>query len=182
MIANERSVLEARLLRGDDQRGFCRVPKHCRPAVGALDLGIVAQRPDTQGQSDVRGDCQIQRMAVDEKVTSGRVAGAGHVDAAFVDDESAHGHLVPRERARLVSADDSGGTECLDRGKAADDGSHARHALHPERQRNGGHRGQPLRDSGDCQGNTHLEHVKQAVPTPPAGADDDHAEHEHDAD
>ena len=54
VIANECGVLEARLLGRDDQGGLRRIAEHRRAPLGALDLRVVAQRADPQGQPEVR--------------------------------------------------------------------------------------------------------------------------------
>ncbi len=79
----------------------------------------------------------------------GIVARAGDVVALAAGVDLAHGHLVLRERAGLVGADDGGGAERLDRGELADDGAALGHPLHAEREGDGGDRGQPLGDRGD---------------------------------
>ena len=92
------------------------------------------------------------------------------------------GHLVPGQGAGLVRADDGGRAERLDGGQPADEGAHAGHALHAQRQRHGGDGGQPLGHGRDGQRDADLQHVQEGVAPQPARQDDDRAERQDDAD
>ena len=122
VIASSAGVLEARLLRRDDQGGLGRDRRaRSRGRRPARSSRRCTARRCAGPARGARAPGRIDRAAIDEELSGGRVAAAGHVDAAAVDEEGADGHLVPGERPRLVGADHGGGAERLDRGQPADD-------------------------------------------------------------
>ena len=110
------------LTRGDDQRALGRVALD-RPALARLDqAGVVGkfcrieQAFDRSLQRPMR-----QRCAVVRQLAFRRVADARDVDRAVRHNDTAHGHLVARQRPGLVRADDRRRAERLHRTQAADD-------------------------------------------------------------
>ena len=72
-----------------------------------------------------------------------------------------HRHFVLGQSARLVRTDDPRAAQSLHRRQLFDDGIAPRHAGHPQRQHDGDHRGQSLRNGGHRQrdrGHEHLQH------------------------
>ena len=68
-----------------------------------------------------------------------------------------HGHLVLRQGAGLVGADDLGAAQGLHSGQPADDRIALAHIGHANAQYHSNHSGQALRDGGNRQGNRHHE-------------------------
>ena len=175
LVAVERHLADARDSRGPGRRwsipAFSAAtiraasvgsPSTVSRAVVTFHFGVVAQHADAQGEarcSSARGSTRCRLAA---ELAGRRVAGAGHLDAALVQRVDAHGHLVPGQRPGLVGADDGGGAQSLDGGQSADERAHPGHALHPQRQRHGGHGGQPLGHGGDGQREADLQHVPEA--------------------
>ena len=77
------------------------------------------------------------------------VALAGELAAFFADGDLPHRHLVLRERAGLVSADDRGAAEGFYGWQLADDGAPPRHARDADRERDGDGGGQTLGNRAD---------------------------------
>ena len=104
--------------------------------------------------------------------SSARTAGSGPCRsrrwrALFRRTRAARRHAVLGERARLVGADDADGAERLDGGEALHDASLARHALHPERERQGQGGKQSLGHVGD----DHTEREDEALGGETRGCD-----------
>ena len=143
-VACQGGLVHPCLFRRDDQGRLGRVAQHGLAAVGAFHFGIVAQHADSQGQREVLVGARVHGLVAVLKRAHRLVPRAGHFDAALVQHVDAHGHLVLGQCPGLVGADDGGGAQRLDGGEPADERAHPGHALHPQRQRHGGHGGQPL--------------------------------------
>ena len=101
---------------GDQQGRFGRVAKHRVPARRALDVGVVTQRADPQGQRQVRIDAGIDGPAALAELPDRSVATAGDLDVPAIQNEDAYRHLVLGQCPRLVRADHGGRAERLDGG------------------------------------------------------------------
>ena len=64
VVGVQGGAVQPRLLRRDDQGPLGRVAEHGVVAVGALDLGVVAQRADAQGQAQVLVGSGVDGLAV----------------------------------------------------------------------------------------------------------------------
>ena len=136
-----------------------------QPSLGLLERRVVAEGDGREqiAQRPVGGvDALVDRV---EDRAAGVVAGAGHLVARAARVDHAYGHLVLRERAGLVGADDGRGAERLDRGELAHDGAALGHALHAEGERDRRDGREPLGDGGDREAHG-LE--EELVPRPPA--------------
>ena len=71
------------------------------------------------------------------------------------------GHLVLRQRARLIRTDDGSGTERLDGGEFLDNGVFLDHFLNADRQNDGDDGRQPLRDRRHRQCDGELEALQK---------------------
>jgi hypothetical protein len=149
---------------------------------GAFELRVVAQRADAQRQpSAVRllDFVAGPPFASERELPFGGVARARDLDAP------------PATRKRAPSSRcASGFPSCPCRSPSsnrapppragAHERVHARHALHPDRERHRGHGQQTLGHRRDRQGDADLDHQKQVVAAKPADQHDDHAQHQHD--
>jgi hypothetical protein len=157
-------LLRAAALRGErEQRPFGGIADHL-PLLGfsvELELGIRAERG--RGEQVVERGRQLLEVLCFARlqVTARVVAFSRDAVAPSRGVHLSHRHLVLRERAGLVGADDACRAERLDGEKLAHDGASFGHPLHAERERDGGDGGQTLGDGGH--GEAHrLE--KQLVP------------------
>ena len=146
--------IQAGLAGQHDQRALGGIAhKLGRAPLRGPQVGVVAEHRQPQCAAE---PCRL--CLVDER------AGGRHCDRALgtvaksfdhevrpAHDQPGGGHLVERERAGLVRADRSGGSEGLDRGQPPDDGVVLGHARHPDGERHGDHRGQTLGDGGHRQ-------------------------------
>ena len=150
------------LLRGDDERGLGRIALDLEPIAVAHELGIVVEQAGEQRLA--QGLVLIERGALSggQHFAARFVAGAGHVVEFSAGENLLHGHLVLRERAGLVRADDGGAAERFDGGKFADDRAAFRHARDADGERDGDRRGQSLRDRADREGDRGHEHLDRA--------------------
>ncbi len=141
--------LEAGLGSKRDERALHRVAMD-RPRLAVLaEMGVVAQEPGAY-ERQCRGTAHlVARIAGKCQLTARRVAGTARDNDAVRGDEPFRRHLVARERAGLVRADDRCRTQRLDRGEAADHGIAGGHALHANRERDRDDGRQPLRDDAD---------------------------------
>ena len=150
---------------------------------------LVDVEPALRGQDDER---RLGRVADDLAVTHRRVVGEGHREeerlegrvrlardakdlalggvalaldrvATPGDQQLARGHLVQRQRARLVGADRRRRAERLHRPQPLDDRSLRRERLRPEREHGRDDRRQPGRDRRDREGDADHEQVVEVV-------------------
>ncbi len=85
-------------------------------------------------------------------------------------------HPVLGDRSGLIGADDRRGPEGLDSLQPLSDRSALGHPLHPEREGNGEHGGQSLRDCGDRERDPDQDAVGQRFPLSPGQRGERHAE------
>ena len=182
VVAIQGGPIQPRLGRRDDQGPFGRVAEDGVLAVAELDGGVVAQRTDPQGQGQVAIGPRIDGPPVPVELPFRGISRAGDFEALPLQDEGAHGHLVPGQGPGLVGADDRGRAERLDGGEPAHQRAHPGHALHAHRQRHRRHGGQALGDRGDGQRDADLQHGQEGVAPQEAGDDDHGAEGQHDHD
>ena len=178
VLALHRRAVQPAFFRSDNQRRFGRVAQDGGIAVLAVDLRVVAQQADPQREVQWLIGARLEVLFRDAELPGRRIAGAGDLEPAFTDLERADGHLIAGQRPRLVGADYRRRAERFDGGQAANKRVHARHALHPQRQRHGSHGRQALGHRRDRQRDAHLEHVQEAVAPQPAGHHDHRAEHQ----
>ena len=152
-------VEQTALLAGDEHRGFRRVALHFEATLFARELRVVAEHARAQALGERRMPGDFHRRAADLDFALRLVTAAGDCKQFSARENLAHGHLVFRERAGLVGADDRRAAERFDGGEFADDGFSLRHARHADGQddRHGG--GQPLGNRADRERDGGHEHL-----------------------
>jgi hypothetical protein len=160
--------IEVGLAAEDDQSGLHRVAFRDPVVAVAPDGGVVAEHPDAQDLAQVIPVGGLEAAAVGAEAALGGVADPLDLDHVVGEADGAHGHLVAGQRAGLVGADRRDRAQRLDGRQAADDGVAPCHALDPDGEGDGHHRGEALGDGGDRDGDGGEEHL-----APVAGPDDD---------
>ena len=123
------------LARGDDQGSFRRIALHRPAPIAFLENGVVGAVGRGERAVDLGAQRAIDLAAVrPPHGADRRIADALEVDAAARGDERPYGHLVPRQRARLVRRDHARRSQRLYGGQVPHDRVAARHSLHPERE------------------------------------------------
>lgn len=107
------------------------------------------------------------------------VAAAGDVVEPPTGIDFLDGHLILRERACFVRADDGGASKRLDGGQLADDRVPLNHTPHADRQSDSNHGRQAFRDSADRQRNRRHEHVRPRLPAQDSGDENQCREREY---
>ncbi len=143
---SRRADVMSRLQREGKQRPLHGIAIGMPVAAMPRKLRVVAQKPRQRQFLDhgIGGD--VDGLSVHQKAPLRRIASAFHLDLCRCRQRRAHGHLVLRQRARLVGTDDGNRTERFHGGKPPDDRIASRHALHAGGQRDRHHRGQPFGD------------------------------------
>ena len=120
----------------------------------------------------------IDRLALDREFALWDVAAAADVDQRAWRDNRAHGHLVARERAGLVGADDRGGAERFDRGQLAHDRMGRCHAADAQAEPDCDDRRQRLRDGRDRERYCEQEQAEHDVEGEDRGVEEAGGEHQ----
>jgi hypothetical protein len=133
---------------------------------GIADQGAIA---DTAVVAEGGGDQQGLQVPGRSPALGGdgalrSVALAADRQAMIAVEGGAGGHLVEGQGAGLVRADHRGAAEGLDGRQLLDNGPLLGHALHPQGEGHRDHRGQPLRDGGDRQGDGGQQGLHPGLP------------------
>ena len=103
---------EASLSRGHQKRAFGRIALHGPSSIALMDRCVVGTVRDREGAFEFGAETAVDRStAIAPDGTRGRVAGAFKGDSPAGGGHDRHGHLVLRERARLVGRDDARRTQ-----------------------------------------------------------------------
>ena len=157
--ASRSSVDDPGLARRHHQRPLGGVAKHLPPAVCLAERGVAREHgcPQQPLDADTLGGV-LEGAPLAPQLALGPVAGAGDVGAPARGDRHPNGHLVLREGAGLVGADDGGRTERLHRGQLADDHAPPGHPLRAQGEHDGGDRGEALRHGRHREGHRQQQH------------------------
>ena len=166
-FAREVVGVEASLPAERDQRALHRIARHAPFAIFVVEPRVVAEHPATQDVRRIGNSGRIVAL-VGGQSAFGRIAGAADSQRVGGGEDMSHRHFVAGEGARLVGADDGGGTERLYGGQLPDDRLSRGHALHADRERDRNHGGQPFRDR--ARSNRH-DGNKRVSPVEPAHQD-----------
>ena len=148
MRGAQRPIVEARFLRGQQQRALGRTAAY----VDAVhQLRVVAQRGDRQRHPQQIVGVHGLREIEPPVLAVADVPHLGH-------------HAVLGQRARLVRADDRRRAEALDRGQPPHQHAAAHQALHAERECGRRHRGQAFRHRGNGERDGGAQHVEGGNP------------------
>ena len=165
--------MQAGLGRRRDQRALGRIALHAPRAVVAVAHEPRVGRERRRAQQFVQRPAVRDRRAFVQERSFRRVADAGHVDHVPVHPDLPRRHLVLRERAGLVRADDRRAAERLHGREAADQRAALHEPLHAQRERNRDDGRQRLGHDGDRERDAEHQHVDERLAAHDTQRDDD---------
>ena len=152
-------MTEAALLGDDEERALGRIADDRPRALRLGQPGVVAEDSGAQELAERR---RVDDAPVDPEAAEGLIADPFDLDRPPRRPEADDGHLVLRERARLVGADDGRLAERLDRRRGAGRGRAAAPCAGGDGERERHRRQEPFRHEGDHDADGEDEAVGEA--------------------
>ena len=170
------------LSRGDEERSLGGIALDLPLAIVLGQLSVVGERPGAEYELRLAVQVAVAHLLpVTGRAADGCIAHATQVDGARRGDDAFGAHLIGRERAGLVGADDGCRAQRLDARQVLDHGVALRHALHAEREHHREHRRQPFGHRRDGERDPEQQHLHEVGGRADA-LDERDGDHHHDRD